>query len=133
MPKSFRAADSTVKSTDGDHTAQTGTITFNHGQMTNTITIEVKADSRNEANETFSMDRFSKCGNSFFAEQPLKPPKHTYIETKRGDRMCSEVESVARVGLIARRGGGSIDFGFSGRRAHEQRKVTHRAATAISQ
>ena len=40
---------------------------------------------------------------------------------------------LAHVGLIARRGGGPIDFGFSGQRAHEQRKVTHRAATAISQ
>ena len=40
---------------------------------------------------------------------------------------------VACVGLFARRGGGSIDFGFSGRSAHEQQKVTHLAATAISQ
>ncbi len=52
MPKSFRAADGTVKTTDGDHTAQTGTITFNHGQMKNTITTEVKGDSRKESIET---------------------------------------------------------------------------------
>ena len=104
MTKSFRATDGTVKTSDGDYAARIGTITFNPGQMTKTITIEVKADSRNEANETFYLDLFSECGNSFFAEQPPKPPKHTYIETKRGDRMCSEVESVARFGLIDRSG-----------------------------
>jgi hypothetical protein len=100
---SFRAADGTVKTSDGDHAAKTGTITINPGQMTKTITIEVKGDSKEEFNETFYLDPFSKCGDSLFAEQPPQPPKHRYIEPKRGDRMCSEVESVARVGRIARR------------------------------
>jgi hypothetical protein len=78
-------------------------LTFAPGETTKTVTILVYGDCKKEANETFYLDLFGKCGNSFFAEQPPKPPKHTYIETKRGDRMCSEVESVARVGLIDRR------------------------------
>ena len=104
---------STAKTSDGDYVGTNGMLTFAPGETTKTVTILVYGDCKKEANETFYLDLFSKCGNSFFAEQPPKPPKHTYIETKRGDRMCSEFESVARVGLIGRVQFGSMDFGVS--------------------
>ena len=91
---------STAKTVDGDYVGTNGMLTFAPGETTKTVTNLVYGDCKKEANETFYLDLFSKCGNSFFAEQPPKPLKHTYIETKRGDRMCSEVESVARFGRI---------------------------------
>ena len=38
--------------------AKTGTLTFAPGATTKTITIEVKGDSKREANETFYLDLF---------------------------------------------------------------------------
>ena len=53
---SFRSVDGTAKTSDGYFVAKTGTLTFNPGETTKTITIEVKGDSKKEANETFYLD-----------------------------------------------------------------------------
>src|SRR6476646_7496669 len=58
---SFKTVDGTAKTSDGDYVAKTGTLTFAPGEMTKTITIEVKGDSKQEANEMFYLDLF---GNS---------------------------------------------------------------------
>jgi Calx-beta domain len=58
---SFRTVDGTAKASDSDYVAKTGTLTFNPGETTKTITIEVKADHKKEADETFYLDLF---GNS---------------------------------------------------------------------
>jgi hypothetical protein len=42
------------------------TLTFLPGEMTKTITIEVKGDSKKEANETLYLDLFGNSGNSLF-------------------------------------------------------------------
>jgi hypothetical protein len=44
-----------------DYIARSGTITFNPGETTKTITISVIGDNKREADETFCLDRF---GNS---------------------------------------------------------------------
>ena len=44
------------------------TPTFAAGETTKTITIEVKGDSKQEANETFYLDLFGLSGNSLFTK-----------------------------------------------------------------
>jgi hypothetical protein len=48
--------------------AKTGTLTFAPGETTKTITIEVKGDSKKEANETFYLDLFDNSSNSLFTK-----------------------------------------------------------------
>jgi endoglucanase len=43
-----------------------GTLTFALGETTKTVTIEVKGDSKREANETFYLDLFDNSSNSLF-------------------------------------------------------------------
>ena len=64
------AADDTVNGTAAgdDYVARTGTITFNPGETTKTITIEVKGDSKKEADETFYLDLFGNSSNSLFTK-----------------------------------------------------------------
>ena len=61
----FHAAQSATTS-DSDYTARTGTITFAPGETTKTITIEVKGDSKKEADETFYLDLFGLSSNALF-------------------------------------------------------------------
>jgi Calx-beta domain len=63
---SFRTVDGTATTGDGDYVARTGTITFLPGETTKTITIEVKGDSKREADEYFYLDLFGNSSNSLF-------------------------------------------------------------------
>ena len=64
-----RIADSrTPRATDQDYVAKSGTLTFAPGETTKTITIEVKGDSKKEANETFFLDLFGNSSNSLFTK-----------------------------------------------------------------
>jgi hypothetical protein len=63
---SFRTVDGTAKTSDNDYVARTGTLTFAPGQTTKTITIEVKGDTRKEADETFYLDLFGLSSNALF-------------------------------------------------------------------
>jgi hypothetical protein len=65
---SFRTVDGTAKASDNDYTGRTGTLTFKPGERTKTITIEVKGDSKREANETFYLDLFGLSGNALFTK-----------------------------------------------------------------
>jgi len=65
---SYKTADGTAKTSDKDYVAQTGTITFNPGETTKTITIQVKGDNKKEANETFYLDLFGNSNNSSFTK-----------------------------------------------------------------
>ena len=65
---SYRTLDSTARTGDNDHAARTGTLTFAPGETTKTITIEVKGDSKNEANETFYLDLFGLSSNALFTK-----------------------------------------------------------------
>ena len=60
--------DKAVKDTEGDSVARTGTLTFAPGETTKTITIEVKGDSKKEADETFSLDLFGNSGNALLID-----------------------------------------------------------------
>jgi hypothetical protein len=61
---SFHTADGTATTSDGDYVAKTGTLTFNPGETTKTITIDVKGDRKREANESFSVELFGNSSNS---------------------------------------------------------------------
>ena len=50
----------------GDYVAKTGTLTFAPGETMKTITIEVKGDSKQEADETFYLDLFGNTDSSVF-------------------------------------------------------------------
>ena len=65
---SFRTANGTANTSDNDYVAKTGTLTFAPGETTKTITIEVKGDSKKEANETFYLDLFGNSSNSLFSK-----------------------------------------------------------------
>ena len=67
---SFRTANGSAKAGE-DYTAKTGTLTFAPGETTKTITIEVKGDSKKEANETFYLDLFGLSSNALFTK-----PRH---------------------------------------------------------
>jgi len=64
---SFRTANGSAKAGE-DYTAKTGTLTFAPGETTKTITIEVKGDSKKEANETFYLDLFGLSSNAQFTK-----------------------------------------------------------------
>jgi large repetitive protein len=65
---SFRTVDGTATTGDQDYVAKTGTLTFAPGETTKTITIEVKGDSKKEADETFYLDLFGNSSNSLFTK-----------------------------------------------------------------
>ena len=65
---SYRTVNGTATSGSGDYVTKTGTLTFAPGETTKTITIEVKGDSKREANETFYLDLFGNSGNSLFTK-----------------------------------------------------------------
>jgi large repetitive protein len=63
---SFRTADGTARTGDSDYVAWTGTLTFAPGETTKTVTVEVKGDSKREADEYFFLDLFGNSSNSLF-------------------------------------------------------------------
>jgi hypothetical protein len=65
---SFRIADGTAKSDQGDYVAGAGTLTFAPGEAAKTITIEVKGDNKQETNETFYLDLVGLSSNAPFAK-----------------------------------------------------------------
>ena len=65
---SYRTADGTATTSDGDYTAKTGTLTFSPGETTKTITIEVKGDGKREANESFALELFGASSNALLLD-----------------------------------------------------------------
>jgi hypothetical protein len=65
---SFQTVNGTAKSSDNDYVAKSGTLTFAPGETTKTITIEVKGDSKKEANETFYLDLFGLSSDALFTK-----------------------------------------------------------------
>jgi chitinase len=63
---SYRTANGTATTSNNDYIAKTGTLTFAPGETTKTITIEVKGDSKREANETFYLDLSGLSSNALF-------------------------------------------------------------------
>ena len=68
MTISFSTVNGTAKTSDNDYIAKSGTLTFAPGETTKTITIEVKGDSKREANETFYLDLFGLSSNAGFTK-----------------------------------------------------------------
>jgi hypothetical protein len=60
--------DGTATASDNDYVAKIGTLTFAPDETTKAITIEVKADSKQEADETFYLDLFGSSSNSLFTK-----------------------------------------------------------------
>jgi hypothetical protein len=65
---SFKTSNGTAATSDNDYVAKSGTLTFKPGETTKTITIEVKGDSKKEANETFYLGLFGNSSNSLFTK-----------------------------------------------------------------
>ncbi|HKA05881.1 MAG TPA: Calx-beta domain-containing protein, partial [Gemmataceae bacterium] len=65
---SFSTANGTATTSDNDYVAKTGTLTFAPGETTKTITIEVKGDSKKEADETFYLDLSGLSSNALFTK-----------------------------------------------------------------
>jgi hypothetical protein len=65
---SFQTVNGTARTSNSDYVAKSGTLTFAPGESTKTITIEVKGDSKKEANETFYLDLFGNSSNSSFTK-----------------------------------------------------------------
>jgi hypothetical protein len=65
---SFATVNGTATTSDGDYVGRTGTLTFAPGETTKTITIEVKGDTKKEANEYFYLDLFGNGSNSLFTK-----------------------------------------------------------------
>jgi hypothetical protein len=63
---SFKTTDGTARTNDQDYAAKTGTLTFAPGETSKTNTIEVKGDSKREADEYFYLDLFNNSSNSLF-------------------------------------------------------------------
>ena len=64
---SYRTADGTATTGD-DYVGKTGTLTFAPGETTKTITIEVRGDSKREADEAFYLDLFDLSSNALFTK-----------------------------------------------------------------
>ena len=62
------AEGATATPSASGYTARTRMPTFAPGETTKTITIEVKGDSKKEADETFFVDLFGNSGNSLFTK-----------------------------------------------------------------
>ena len=65
---SFRTVNGTAKTGDDDYVAKSGTLTFNPGETSKTITIVVNGDGKKEANETFYLDLSDNSSNSLFTK-----------------------------------------------------------------
>jgi hypothetical protein len=64
-PVTVNYSTSNVTATGGeDYTAASGTLTFAPGETTKTITINVKGDRKQEANETFFINLFGVSSNA---------------------------------------------------------------------
>jgi hypothetical protein len=65
---SYQTVNGTATTAGNDYIAKTGTLTFNPGETTKTITIEVKADSKKESDETFYLDLNNNSSNSLLTK-----------------------------------------------------------------
>jgi Calx-beta domain-containing protein/VCBS repeat protein len=65
---SFQTVNGTATTGDNDYVARTGTLTFAPGETTKTITIEIKGDNKQEADEYFYLDLFGNSSNSLFTK-----------------------------------------------------------------
>ncbi len=65
---SYSTVDGTAKASDNDYVAKAGTLTFAPGETAKTITIEVRGDSKREANETFYIDLFGLSSNALLTK-----------------------------------------------------------------
>jgi hypothetical protein len=65
---SFRTVTGTATTSDGDYIAKSGRLTFNPGETTKTITIEVNGDNKKESDETFYLGLFGNSSNSLFTK-----------------------------------------------------------------
>ena len=58
---SYRTVDGTAKAKE-DYTATSGTLTFQPGETSRTISVSIKGDRKREANETFSVQLSNAAG-----------------------------------------------------------------------
>jgi hypothetical protein len=66
---SFSTLNNTATAGDNDYVAKSATLTFAPGETSKTITIDVRGDSKKEADETFYLDLSSNSSNSLFTKR----------------------------------------------------------------
>src|SRR5262249_38689500 len=66
---SFQTVNGTATTGDNDYVANSGTLTFAPSETTKTITIDVKGDSKKEADEYFYLDLSGNSSNSWFTKK----------------------------------------------------------------
>lgn len=66
---SFRTANATATTSDGDYVAKTGTLIFAPGGTTKTIAIEDMEDRKREAHESYFVDLYNNSVNSLFTKK----------------------------------------------------------------
>ena len=64
----YRTGRGGATTEDNGYVVKTGTLSFAPGETTKTITFEVKADNKGEANVTFDGDSFDNCIHSLFTK-----------------------------------------------------------------
>ncbi len=65
---SFSTSNGTATTGDSDYVAKTGTLTFQPGETSKWLIVEVKGDSKKEADETFYVDLSGLSSNAMFAK-----------------------------------------------------------------
>jgi hypothetical protein len=58
----YATANGTAKTSDSDYVAKSGTLTFNPGQTSKTITISIKGDRKKESDESFFVNLSGASG-----------------------------------------------------------------------
>jgi hypothetical protein len=66
---SFQTLNGTATTNNNDNLAKSGTLTFNPGEISKTVTIEVAGDNKKEADEYFYLDLFGNSSNSLFTKK----------------------------------------------------------------
>jgi probable HAF family extracellular repeat protein len=64
---SYRTVNGLATTEDRDYIAKTGTLTFAPGELTKTITIDVKGDNKEEWDQMFFLDLFDLSSNAVFS------------------------------------------------------------------
>src|SRR5262249_46490783 len=66
---SYQTVNGTATTGDNDYVAKSGTLTFQPGETTKTVTVVVNGDNRTEADEAFYLDLFGNSSNSLLTKK----------------------------------------------------------------
>ncbi len=100
---SYATANGTALDSDNDYYAKSGTLTFNPGETTRTITITVRGDRKAELDETFFVNLFSASGATIEDAQGIGTILNDDGETQALQRAFSDPTLIEEVQTGKRR------------------------------